>query len=126
MLQMGFTIIVDDAAPTVRYVAQYFVRLRGGKLVDGDINVVLQSIASDDMRQALVDEAAQLAAFFEEHLRLTGEGFIEVDINVYEDDFDIFIPGFDEVTPLFTSAREAIEWFTGDMDDEPTPTNPAL
>jgi len=54
----------------------------------------------------------------------SGEAFFEVDFLVYSDEFDIFLHGFDEATPLFSSADVLISWLTEDMADEPISTIP--
>jgi hypothetical protein len=126
MLNLGFTIIQNEIGSAIEYKIEYFVRLRAGMLVSGDIREVLKAIASDDLRQALEDEAVKLAAYFKSDMRESGEQFFEVDFLVYGDEFDIFLPGFDEVTPLFVSADDLIAWFTEDTDDEPTSTIPGL
>ncbi len=124
MLNIGFTIMQDEELPGIQYRIEYFVRLRGGKLVSGDIKDVLEEIASDDLRQALEDHARELSEFFKEYLRQLGEDFIEVDFLVFGNELAIFLPSFEEVSPLFSSPDEAIDWFMGYMAYEPNSTTP--
>jgi hypothetical protein len=82
MLNLGFIVNQRPVGSTIAFDIQYFVRLRAGTLVSGDIREVLQAIASDDLRQSLEDEAAELAAYLETSMRDTGDEFFEVDFLV--------------------------------------------